>query len=215
MILFLGKNCWDTENWGCREESSPCMPQTEKWHWNTGTAKPTQLKATGWSCFEALHSCAPDEKNPSCGFLPAVQLYPWRVVWLLLYISPEGWEEGNLEVGGKKRCDLKAFSFGKQESSLDQILLCWESFLWNDRTIQDSQAAIEVFEERPAYILSEDAIKCCNHADREKGGEERNKKKNLYGNLSLSRDAWWVKKRCSWSSCTFCHWFCSLRCSGF
>lgn len=54
---------------------------------------------------------------------------------------------------------------------------------------QDSQAAIKVFEERPAYILSEDAIKCCNHADREKGGEKGNKK-TRYGKLSLSRDAW-------------------------
>lgn len=41
----------------------------------------------------------------------------------------------------------------------------------------------EVFEERPVYILLENAIKCCNHADREKGGEKGNKK-IWYGNLS-------------------------------
>jgi len=33
----------------------------------------------------------------------------------------------------------------------------------------------EVFEERPACILSEDARRCCNHADREEGGEKGNK----------------------------------------
>lgn len=39
-----------------------------------------------------------------------------------------GMRKGDLEVGEKKYCDLKAFSFGKLKNSLDQILQCWESF---------------------------------------------------------------------------------------
>lgn len=33
----------------------------------------------------------------------------------------------------------------------------------------------EIFEERPAYILSEGVLKCCYYADKEKGGEKGKK----------------------------------------
>lgn len=37
----------------------------------------------------------------------------------------------------------------------------------------------EVFEERPAYILSEGVLKCCYYADKEKGGEKGKKKTDM------------------------------------
>lgn len=67
----------------------------------------------------------------------------------------------------------------------------------------------EIFEERPAYILSEGVLKCCYYADKEKGGEKG--KKNDIVPCHITERSGEQKEMVLSFLLHLCHQFCSVR----